>query len=179
MIKQTRILIDRRLLLAFYISALVFGLIAIIFPSFAFRFLGLLIIVVAAAMIFLFVSRMYQQIRFQGYVPKQWLVQTGVLSLVVFMFILIPASSLQSLVGFLLILGLAGLGIFQLYLAEKKILRKQGRKHYLYGVSSLILAVVVFFNLSQSSEIFMRIIGAVTVYYALLQLYTAIKTKLI
>lgn len=179
MIKQTRIVIDRRLLLTFYISALVFGLIAIIFPSFAFRFLGLLIIIVAAAMIFLFVSRMYQQFRFQGYIPKQWLMQTGILSLVVFMFILIPASSLQSLVGFLLILGLTGLGIFQLYVAEKKILRKQGRKHYLYGVSSLILAVVVFFNLSQSSEIFMRIIGAVTVYYSLLQLYTAIKTKLI
>lgn len=179
MIRQTHIIINPKILLVLNVLALTFGFIAILFPTFAFRFIGLLMIVLSGSFIFWFVSRMYQQFKYQGYIPKQWFVQTGVLSLVVFMFILIPASSLQSLVGFLLIIGLAGLGVFQLSLAEKKVLRKQARKNYLYGVSSLIVAVIVFFNLNQSSEIFMRMIGVVTVYYTLLQLYTAIKTKII
>jgi uncharacterized membrane protein HdeD (DUF308 family) len=179
MVKQTQIILNRKILIGLYIFALFFGFIAILFPSFAFRFVGLVIMLLAAGLIFWFVTRMYQQFRYQGYIPKPWFLQTGMLSLIIFLLILIPASSLQSVIGFLLILSLIVLGVFQLYIAEKKILRKQARKNYFYGVSSLVLAVVVFFNLTQSSEIFMRMIGVVTVYYALMQLYIAIKTKLI
>jgi uncharacterized membrane protein HdeD (DUF308 family) len=165
---------QEKMLFIFYALLAVFGIIAMIVPNFAYQILGLIIGIFTISYASILAYQIYQHLKVSSTIPVVYLAFTAIVFSIGVIFIFIPASSIQLIVGLIVLISLALFSFYNLYIHKYQLHKRMDISHWMVGIGSAVLAMLVLFNLNKTSEIFMFILGGVFLYYALMQIFTVV-----
>jgi hypothetical protein len=154
-----------------YALLTIFAVTAVMMPALAFNLLGYTIAASALFLLGFFGYSLFSQYRSFSMIPSIAFYQMLLLTLLAIVFIIIPATSLQEIVGFLLFIALLLIALYHLYFRQKWTYYLPSTRHYIYGIVSLVGAIIVILYRDQSSERFMQVIGLIVLYYSVQQLW--------
>ena len=165
---------EEKFLLIFYGLLAVFGLIAMIIPNFAYQILGLMVGIFTISYASILAYQIYQHLKISSTIPIVYLAFTAIVFSLGVFFIFLPTSSIQLIVGLSVLISLALFSIYNLYIYKYVLHNRMDVSHWMVGIGSAVLAMLVLFNLNKTTEIFMFILGGVFLYYALMQIFTVV-----
>lgn len=146
--------------------AILFGVIAMLAPSFAYQIIGLTIGIYGLIYGVLFAFKLYRRLQIQISEPTQNFAVLFAMLAIGILLILIPITILKQTISVLIIIGLLGVATYHLYFVRKQYVNPLTIKNYVIGIGAIALAFVVLFFINETSDLVMRGLGVVCIGYS-------------
>jgi uncharacterized membrane protein HdeD (DUF308 family) len=148
------------------VLAIIFGVIAILSPSFAYQIIGVTIGIYGIAYGGILGYRWFKKFKVLPDLQNQNLIIVLTMIALGVILILIPLTILKQTIAVLIIVALLGVAVYHLYFVRQQYINPLTFKNYLFGFSSIALALVVFFFINETSNLVMIALGAFLVIYS-------------
>lgn len=148
------------------ILAIIFGVIAILSPTFAYQIIGLTIGIYGLAYGGIWGYQWYKKFKVLPNNQNQKLMIILAMIALGVVLILIPLTILKQMIAVLIIVALLGVAAYHLYFVRKQYINPLNLKNYLLGLGAIALALVVFFFINETSNLVMIALGAFLIIYS-------------
>jgi uncharacterized membrane protein HdeD (DUF308 family) len=160
-----------------YVLGIVFGVVALVEPSFAYQIIGIVIGIYGLVYGGLLAYRLLARIKDNNQTPHLSILMFIAIIAVGILFILIPLALLKQTVSIVLMVCLIGFAAYQLYFIRQNPINHLAWKNYLLGGIAIVLAVLVFIYMNETGNIVMMLLGLTLLIYSTYQLLLLILKK--